>query len=271
MSQRTLSPCEIIFHQTNTEIADHAAQDLPQQFSLVPPRRQQNIAQLTQLLYGNSPISRLPNELLAFIFEAAHSYALDLSHVSRCWQYVALQLPSLWRNIQLPNQSFDEIIEYLKRSHPLGLAITIDVDDGEFFDHQAFAMIVKHVSRWHSFHIYSTDHDALYVILGYLREISAPHLTHLSIQLSHYENDRIDNKGWCIPMFKEGALLHMVDICGIPMSRSRFPTTAIVDLKLDVRDHSIDRMDCGILLSMPNLRILSLRGSILWLPQPGID
>lgn len=266
MPRGALSSREISSHQTNAKIAvlDHAAQDLPHQFSHVLPGRRQNVAQLTQLFYDNSPISRLPNELLAFIFEAARSYALYLSHVNRRWRCVALQSPSLWRNIHLPNQSFDEIVEYLNRSHPLSLIITIDVDDGDFFNRQAFAMIVKHVSRWHSFDIYSTNQDALDGISADLRDLSAPRLTRLSIKLLHYEDGRIDNHKWCIPMFKGGAPLHTVHIRGFTISRALLPTAAIVDLKLDIRDISTRCMDYGILASMPNLRILTLQGSILW-------
>jgi hypothetical protein len=72
-------------------------------------------------------------------------------------------------------------------------------------------------------------------------------------------------------MFTQSAPLHTVDICGIPMSCSRFPTAAIVELNLDVRDNSIHSMDCGILASMPNPRVFTLRGRILWLSQSGIN
>jgi len=65
-------------------------------------------------------------------------------------------------------------------------------------------------------------------------------------------------------VFGGGApLLHTVDFCGIPLSHCWFPAAAVVDLEVDIRMLSCDILGPEVFASMPNLRVLTLRGDIL--------
>jgi hypothetical protein len=150
-------------------------------------------------MHANSPISRLTNEILAFIFETVHQDAITVSHVNRHWRWVALRSPFLWRNVRLGLCS-DQIREYLNRSQPLSLAITFDVVDKDLRDEdddscdeysydedpqenpEAFmarlSMLIHHVSRWHSIHVNCTSAKTVSTILGYLGDTT--YITHIS-------------------------------------------------------------------------------------------
>ncbi|KZP26789.1 hypothetical protein FIBSPDRAFT_886995 [Athelia psychrophila] len=61
------------------------------------------------------PISRIPDEILAMIFEEGrrprghgHRFGVVLSHVSHCWRNVATTTPALWTYLQLQEQPHDE-------------------------------------------------------------------------------------------------------------------------------------------------------------------
>jgi hypothetical protein len=66
-------------------------------------------------------------------------------------------------------------------------------------------------------------------------------------------------------------LLHTVYFYHIPLSHCWFPPTAIVNLEVDIRMLSFDVMGIRVLESMPNLEVLTIRGSILWMSQSGDD
>jgi hypothetical protein len=274
MSYRILSPYEITYHNTRNEIAilDHAQNDLLRRLSEVRARRQHGVAQLTKLVYDNTLISRLPNEVLAIIFEAGPEDAISVSHVNRRWRYIATRLPSLWRNIHFPDQSPDEIMMRLHRSQSLSLAITIVADsvvhdaNYDLIFIPCLDMIIKHASRWHSFHASSTSHATMIDILEPLTKLSAPFLSHLSVRQADEDVDW--DMDWATPLFDGGApLLRSVKSKGIPITDCWFPGAAVVELDLDLDGISLDTMDSGVFTTMPNLRVLSLRGSFGWMSE----
>src|ERR1700727_1358056 len=112
-------------------ILDHGENDILQRLSRIRAWTQQRFSQLTHLMHLHSPISRLPNETLAFIFETVDQDAVTMSHVNRHWRCLALRLPFLWRNIRLGLCS-DQIREHLNCSQPLSLAITFDIDEDSY-------------------------------------------------------------------------------------------------------------------------------------------
>jgi hypothetical protein len=85
MSQRILSQYEITYRNacSGIEILDHAQNDILRRLSEVRAERQYRVAQFAKLVYDHTPISRLPNEVLAIVFEAGHQDATSLSHVDR--------------------------------------------------------------------------------------------------------------------------------------------------------------------------------------------
>jgi len=99
------------------------------------------------------PISRLPEEILSFIFETGHGdypvgssiyrgpstyhepstyhrFEISVLHVSRRWREVAFRTPRIWTNIcRVQHQkSLDSIAAYLERSKAVGLDIQISTD-----------------------------------------------------------------------------------------------------------------------------------------------
>jgi hypothetical protein len=141
---------------------------------------------------------------------------------SNTMQHLALQPPFLWRNICLGLCSH-QIREYLSCSQSVGLAITFDVVDkdlcnedsynkysyNEYYNedydkedpreiHEAFmahlTRLIYHVSQWHSFHANCKSAKTFFTILGFLGDLSAPCLNHVSVQL-HSENLDINQIG----------------------------------------------------------------------------
>jgi hypothetical protein len=297
MSQRPVrSPYERAFLTACSEIAilDHGQSDILRQLAHVRTWKQQKLTQLTHLVHSNTPISRLPNEILAFIFESVPQRAIAVSHVNRHWRQLALRLPFLWKNIRLGLYS-DQIMEYLNRSQPLNLAITFDVNDDDLCDEDhpsegfededlpsedfddedpdavpgdvpnefmtRLTMLIDNVSRWHSFYVNCTSPKAMFTILGYLGGLSAPRLTHVSVQIGKDGYDDI-SVNWHVAIFSGSApLLRTVHLRGITLSHCHFPLATITELEVNTMELTFDHMDPEILTYIPNLRVLNIRGS----------
>ncbi|EGN98919.1 hypothetical protein SERLA73DRAFT_181647, partial [Serpula lacrymans var. lacrymans S7.3] len=79
----------------------------------------------------SAPVSRLPSDILALIFEECRHLPptwfgvkrvlpieVRLSHVTRRWREVAIGIPSLWSSIKYPMLHGEgSILEYVKRSN----------------------------------------------------------------------------------------------------------------------------------------------------------
>ena len=290
---RTASPYEIAFRHACSEITilDQGQNDLLQRLSHVRAWKQQKITQLIHLVHANAPITRLPTEILALIFGIVHQDAITVSHVDRHWRNLALRSPLLWRNLHL-GLCNDQIREYLNRSLPLSIAITLDVVDKYFRDEdsrdedleesdeedsrenpEAFmahlTMLIHHVSRWHTLRLNCTSHKTMSTILSYLRGLSAPCLTHISIHLCN--GDSFDRSlGWHVAIFDGSApLLRTVHLGGITFANGFFPPAAIVELQMDARAIAMHLIRPNVFTYMPNLRVLDIRGPFLWSREDG--
>ena len=273
---------EVAFLTACSEIAilEHGQNDILQQLANVRTSKQQKLSQLTHLMHSNTPITRLPNEILAFVFECISQDAITISHVNRHWRQLALRLPSLWRNIHL-GPCNDQIVEYLNRSQPVSLTITLDVndedlrdDDCDFYGQEyrkthggviaCLSMLIDHVSRWRSFHVNCASSEAMATILEYLGDLSAPYLTDVSLQM-HNEDFDDPVPDWFIAIFNRGApLLRTMHLRGMALSNCQIPPTEIVELKLDVRENFFVFILPKVFTYMPKLRALDIRGSFLW-------
>jgi hypothetical protein len=269
-------------------ILNHAENNILQRLARVRSWKQQKLSQLTNLMHVHSPISRLPNETLAIVFEIIHEDAITVSHVNRCWRHLSLRLPILWRTVRL-GLCIDQIRVYLHHSQSLSLAVTFDVDqalrggdssnedcdDNEDSDDgdphefpKAFVArlttLVHYVSRWGSINIDCKSSKKMHAILGYLDDLSTPRLTYASIHLRDQDMDSSLN--WFVTVFSDNApLLRTVYLRGLTLANCIFPPEAIVELEVDVREISFGFMSRELFKHMPNLRVLDVRGSILWM------
>jgi hypothetical protein len=99
----------------------------------------------------------------------------------------------------------------------------------------------------------------MFTILGYLRDLSAPRLTHVSVQV---RDDDFDNGlGLHVAIFRGSApLLRTVHLYGVTLLN--FPPATIVELEWDARN-MFGSMNSKAFTYTPNLRALDIRGSFL--------
>ncbi|KAG8944984.1 hypothetical protein FRC03_001840 [Tulasnella sp. 419] len=129
---------------------------------------------------GRFPIERLPVELLCNILEQccevvrppgsprqyggsandilrarqATSPAF-LTHVSKTWRYVAIQLPSLWTFIKATSHTLnDRITTWLERTGASPLDIFIIASGNQL--QRLYNLLLPHMHRWREFHIKSS-------------------------------------------------------------------------------------------------------------------
>lgn len=109
------------------------------------------------------PLTRLPTELLAQIFEyclsedtfpaPAESQApLLLAHTCSHWRAVALSTPFLWSRLHItykdPSLDVPIVSEWLQRSGSLPLFISVSIDFNERPAQELLDVICSHSSRW---------------------------------------------------------------------------------------------------------------------------
>lgn len=264
---------ECTFRNISDKIAflDREEAELVHQLAHIRAKKQHKLTGLSMLKHANSPISRLPVELLAFIFELTVKLKwpdapLKLSHVNRSWREIAIHSPFLWRNIRLKAKAYPEKIEaYLIRSQPLSIAVTVNYEGGRPSKNRGFMIGLSKilsattVSRWQSFHATAGSTITLKVVLGLLGGgLSAPHLTEFSVRLR--EQDWSVNMHGHSTIFDGGApSLHTVRLCGLTFS-NWFPSAALVELELDCNIFTVEMLNPSVFVVMPNLRVLTLKG-----------
>ncbi|TDL21204.1 hypothetical protein BD410DRAFT_308135 [Rickenella mellea] len=165
------------------------------------------LRKLSRHLVLEDGINRLPNEILAIVFEmtrhfsgnSQNQFPVCVSHVSRRFRRVALATPSLWTTIH-DSYRENQIREFISRSGQLDLEIKMHSDSGIEF----FLIVVKDTShRWSSFDIIDDDTEDLMVQLGIT---DLPRLRHLTytypVELSSFSIPRlshIEGWGWVLP------------------------------------------------------------------------
>lgn len=142
----------------------------------------------------STTISSLPNELLAWIFEEAASephgftaVSKALSHVCKHWRLVALNLPSLWAEVEL-EQSHEERVACLERSRNAPLTVNISATD--YCDvEELLDDIIPHAGRWRRLRFYIVDSDAreeFFSVVGVqYSKLDVPLLTDLKVDYSY--------------------------------------------------------------------------------------
>ncbi|KAF5359599.1 hypothetical protein D9756_003381 [Leucocoprinus leucothites] len=148
--------------------------------SAYPPRRSESAAQPEDFEHSEvntedsptnslrescqiGPMSRLPAELLAQVFEhclssdvfpvpASSQAPLLLAHTCSRWRAVALSTPSLWSRLHIiyrdPSLDIPMASDWLRRSGCLPLSISISIDFNEQPAQEILDVVCSHSPRW---------------------------------------------------------------------------------------------------------------------------
>ncbi|KAH9936295.1 uncharacterized protein B0H18DRAFT_1206663 [Fomitopsis serialis] len=150
-------------------------------------------------------IYHLPTELLVQIFRIVydcvpddgkrHFPELSISHVSKLWRDIAINLPTLWTAFDFPDDlRHNKAAIYLERSKraPLEIVITLDGGEGkadartttellEKLD-ATMTLVIPHITRWNSLDIMAFDYSFIHPTLIQLGAcVGAPMLEVLRI------------------------------------------------------------------------------------------
>lgn len=161
-------------------------------------------SRLEQAVRLQSPVQRLPSELLGSIFaigvlemEEEDSLLLStLTHVCKYWTDVALATPILWSRITVGNHdSLEKARRKLARSKSVPLDICIQFSPrmehaGAVTELVIHAMDILRPSiwRWRSFRLAVPNRPQAHAALMQCKE-SAPLLEDLSVQIFHFMQD----------------------------------------------------------------------------------
>ncbi|KAF7975484.1 hypothetical protein HWV62_9527, partial [Athelia sp. TMB] len=143
-----------------------------------------------------APISYLPNEILAAIFETLHASLEDehtalttlsevvVSHVTTHWRAVAIKASKLWTRIKFRSsqQSIGLLELYLQRSQrlPIDLFVEIDNSNTDSYNH----LIRPHIGRCRHLSIYTDERADLIKQLNLLSTQSTPFLQSMDLLCS---------------------------------------------------------------------------------------
>ena len=181
--------------QAKIEELQTAEDHMMSQLDEVRRRKNDLRSEYAELANSTAAIACLPDEVLTEIFrhldggwDAKLPFLVNASQVIRRWRTVALSTPTLWSKIELRPTSrsglyqTDLIKEYLSRSSAGLLDIYIYM--GEQQDTAPVEkLLIPQISRWKRFVVESAGELAVQVFVRSLRDLSAPCLEHLQIDL----------------------------------------------------------------------------------------
>ena len=153
-----------------------------------------------------APISSLPNEILAAVFEAGHkssvsnysqpSFGSLVTQVTERWRNVALSTPLLWTHIRIAfftnsTTSIAKAEAYLSRSGALPLDLFLEVaehdEDGEDEFLDVLDVLGCHAARWRSLWVDSEASRYGIRDLLALLPVTAPRLQRVQISMEPHE------------------------------------------------------------------------------------
>jgi hypothetical protein len=231
------------------------------------------------------PISSLPDELIAMIFEEGHRSSsfqppdrpleIPVSQVTRRWRKVAAQTPRLWRMIRITTSGMpcEVLAQYLLKSMPLTLNIMAEVGDRRDLGRKNvtidyFQTLIQHVDRWGHISILSHSSSGIHRLFTWMSSITAPSLHTMHI---YFMNDgpSADYVYGNSDIFKGGApLLTTFRVRGISLQRWLPPLAALTTLHLHETFHewnskpTYDQMR-QMLSGLPELTHLIVYGRIV--------
>ncbi|TDL21217.1 hypothetical protein BD410DRAFT_804406 [Rickenella mellea] len=214
-------------------------------------KRLRSLRKLSRPLVLEDGIKRLPDEILAIIFEMTrhvngsqpYPFAVCLSHVSRRFRRIALATPSLWTTI---HDTYDDsqIQVFISRSGRLDLDIKIRSGWGM----ESFLEVLKGTThRWSSFDLIDDDTEYLLEDLGMM---DLPRLRFLSyaypVELSKYS----------IPMLSQLSVQGIGR--AIPAGSWFLSKLTHLEFHLSKRDENLEDLT-ATLQCMKNVRDLSFK------------
>lgn len=157
-----------------------------------------------KFIKDHAPISSLPSEILAAIFETGHTsqspedrFEITISHVSQHWRDIAIGMPRLWTGIRGKPLEPEAIAAYLQRSLKLPFDFRLEsavVDETAGYQETIstmFGLLRPHIGRCRQLAIDSLTQPTMSDIFDSLRDISAPILESLFISCNrcrYYRN-----------------------------------------------------------------------------------
>lgn len=239
------------------------------------------------------PISRLPPEVLAIIFEAnqpgqddfanweSHHRLNDqyyelppiiiASHVNRHFRAVAIHTPRFWSNVYftlaMPLGLLDA---FLERSAPCSLNIWLRDIASDLVNvtmEDVLEKIIPHSARWHLFIAVIYNFGFLTPLLLSFRGLHAPRLKVL--KLGQWHDRGITLGGFRIPdSFLYTPSLHVLELNRISVYDCWPSMVALTDLTLESRAKITYEHLAQALAEAPLLEFLNFHSGII-LPEPG--
>ncbi|KAF7986627.1 hypothetical protein HWV62_26434 [Athelia sp. TMB] len=237
--------------------------------------------QAVQAEYNNifnalSNISKLPNEILASIFEEAHvrepGFEMSAAQVTRRWRNVAISTSKIWAVFYLSGVNgllgVDRAALYLTRSKSVPFDLTVKFTSGEeeftSGEEEEFAacfgrLLAQHIHRVRLLSIDFHSTNGANILLDLLISASAPLLELFQIKCRVYRNDyRL------IDILAGGAqMLAVVRLWIIPTCLP--PLGSVTTLHLHIHPHYLisGQKWREALISLTNLTSLVVEGNIV--------
>ncbi|TDL13679.1 hypothetical protein BD410DRAFT_797560 [Rickenella mellea] len=199
-------------------------------------------------------IQRVPDEILAHIFEAGHhmsehsEFAVRVSHVCGRFRQVSLRTPLLWTRLSSEHPS-DQTEAYLTRSGQMDLQVTLADHPGDKF--RSFLQLMgTHSDRWSRL-LLLMDPDDQEVI----EELGLTHFPRLRF-LFHHFNVEPSGLRWDMPLLSQ-----FEGYCSqFPLNVSFSFLLQLTSMKICFEDYVRFDMTslAHVLYKMSNLRNLSL-------------
>ncbi|KIK62474.1 hypothetical protein GYMLUDRAFT_72703 [Collybiopsis luxurians FD-317 M1] len=226
------------------------------------------------------PISRLPSELLSYIFLICQqdfpSFHILASRVCNHWRNLAQSTPLLWADIRirLDHESrvpslLHKLEIWLDRSGPTSpYAVRIYVECKNLDFSSFLKLLTAHISRCYMLYISAALHTRAYLLLRqYFESLYAPQLEYLGLHVNFVDNAPHERVLSATPLiFKEGVpLLRYLSLSGLAAPLCPPSSGTITTLHLDgVHMMALTALNFKEILSAtPGLVNLSLLGIIV--------
>ncbi|TDL14907.1 hypothetical protein BD410DRAFT_155278 [Rickenella mellea] len=199
-------------------------------------------------------IQRIPDEILAHVFEAGHQmsahsqFALRLSHVCGRFRRVSLRTPLLWTRLSSEHPS-DQTEAYLTRSGQMDLQVTLSDHPGDEF-RSSLQLMGTHSDRWSRLLLLMDPDDQ-----EIFEEVGLAHFPRLR-SIFYHGNVEPTGLQWAMP-----SLSQFEGFCSpFPLAVSFSFLLQLTSMEICFKDYaSFDMTSLAhVLYNMSNLRNLSL-------------